>query len=151
MTDATEWLSDEEQQAWRGLIHMTAQLNARLNRELQEEHGISLADYAVLGRLSEAPDGGIRARDLESTLAWEQSRLSHHLARMQRRGLVERRDCPSDRRGATFTLTETGRNAIEKAAPGHVTAVRRLLFDHLTSEDVVTLRAFTARVIDDMR
>jgi DNA-binding MarR family transcriptional regulator len=134
----------------RGLIHMTAELNARLNRQLQDEHGISLADYEVLARLSETPGGGLRARDLEATLSWEQSRLSHQLTRMQRRGLVERHDCLTDRRGATFAITDAGRAAIEDAAPGHVEAVRRMLFDHLGTEDVTWLEGLTARVNDHL-
>ncbi|MBP2328950.1 DNA-binding MarR family transcriptional regulator [Kibdelosporangium banguiense] len=144
----TKWLTDEEQQAWRGLIHMTAQLNTRLNRQIQDEHDISLADYGVLARLHDAPEPGLRARDLEATLAWEQSRLSHQLSRMQRRGLVERHECLDDRRGAAFAITATGRTAIEDAAPGHVIAVRRMLFDHLTPGEVTWLAELTTRVTD---
>ncbi|HWG26595.1 MarR family winged helix-turn-helix transcriptional regulator [Actinospica sp.] len=143
----TDWLTDDEQRAWRGLLHMTAQLNARLARQLQDEHEISIADYDILVRLYEAPEHGLRARDLEASLLWEQSRLSHQLSRMQRRGLVERGDCPSDRRGATFAITDVGRAAIEHAAPGHVAAVRRLFFDHLTPDDVARLDELTGRII----
>jgi DNA-binding MarR family transcriptional regulator len=146
----TDWLTDDEQRAWRGLLHMTAQLNARLARQLQDEHEISLADYEILVRLYEAPEQGLRARDLEASLLWEQSRLSHQLSRMQRRGLVERGDCPSDRRGATFAVTDAGRAAIEHAAPGHVAAVRRLFFDHLTPDDVARLDELTGRIISGL-
>jgi DNA-binding MarR family transcriptional regulator len=130
---------------------MTAQLNAHLARQLQDEHEISLPDYEVLVRLYEAPEEGLRARELEASLSWEQSRLSHQLARMQRRGLVERGDCLTDRRGATFAITDAGRTAIEHAAPGHVTAVRRLFFDHLTPDDVTQLAELTSRIIGRMR
>lgn len=143
----TNWLTDDEQRAWRGLLAMTAQLNAQLARQLQEEHGLSYADYDVLARLSDPPPEGWRARDLEASLSWEQSRLSHQLSRMQKRGLVERGECPSDRRGATFAITPAGRAAIEQAAPGHVAAVRRLLFDHLDADDVARLDELTTRVI----
>jgi DNA-binding MarR family transcriptional regulator len=70
---------------------------------------------------------------------------------MQRRGLVERGDCLTDRRGATFAITDAGRTAIEHAAPGHVTAVRRLFFDHLTPDDVTQLAELTSRIIGRMR
>jgi DNA-binding MarR family transcriptional regulator len=146
----TEWLTDDEQQTWRGLVYLTAQLSAKFNRQLQEEHGISLADYEVLARLHDAPEEGLRSRDLQATLVWEQSRLSHQLTRMQGRGLVRRHDCATDRRGATFTLTDTGRAAIEEAAPGHVTAVRRLLFDHLTPDDVTTLATLATRITNNL-
>ncbi len=143
----TKWLTTEEQQAWQGLMHLTAQLQNVMGRQLQDEHGISVADYEVLGRLHDAPGEGLRARDLCASLAWEQSRLSHQLARMQRRGLVEREECETDRRGATFRLTPTGRTTIERAAPGHVEAVRALVFDALSPHQVTQLADLTGHLL----
>ena len=144
----SRWLTEDEQRAWRGLMQMTAQLNARMNRQLQEEYGISLADYAVLVVLSEAPEGRCRVFEIASALAWEQSRVSHQLARMQRRGLVARQECPSDARGAFVILTGTGRAAIERAAPAHVETVRQLVFDGMTPAELAALTALTSRVLE---
>ena len=142
-----QWLTDDEQRAWRSLLQMTSRLDARLNRELQQSSGLSLADYDVLVLLTEAPDGRLRMFELVDNLQWEQSRLSHHVARMQRRGLVAREECTSDKRGAFVVLTDAGRDAIEKAAPGHVDTVRRLVFDGLSGEQVTTLESFVSRVL----
>ena len=87
---------------------MTSQLNARMNRQLQDDSGVSLADYDVLVALSEAPAAAAGLRD-RNVLAWEQSRVSHQLARMQRRGLVAREECRADARGAFVVLTDAGR------------------------------------------
>jgi len=144
----SRWLTDEEQHAWRGLLRMTAQLNARMNRQLQDDYGISLADYDVLVVLSEAPDGRCRVFELTEALAWEQSRVSHQLARMQRRGLVARQECPTDARGAFAVITEAGRAAIERAAPAHVETVRRLVFDGLGPDKLAALTAVTEGVLD---
>ena len=95
----SRWLTEEEQRAWRGLLRMTSQLNARMNRQLLQEYGISLADYEVLVVLSEAPEGRLRVFEVADALAWEQSRVSHQLARMQRRGLVARRGLRERRPG----------------------------------------------------
>jgi DNA-binding MarR family transcriptional regulator len=143
----SQWLTDEEQRAWRGLVQMTSRLDARLNRELQQSSGLSLADYDVLVLLTEAPDGRLRMFQLVDDLQWEQSRLSHHIARMQRRGLVAREECTTDKRGAFVVLTDAGRDAIEKAAPGHVATVRRLVFDGLSEEQVAMLDAFVTRTL----
>jgi DNA-binding MarR family transcriptional regulator len=143
----TRWLSDPEQRAWRGLLQMTTRLEAELNRELQEASGLSLADYDVLVPLSEQPQGRLRVFELASALGWERSRLSHHLARMQRRGLLVREDCPTDRRGAFVVLTDQGRTAIEQAAPAHVETVRRLVFEGLTDEQVRSLQTLTESVL----
>ena len=132
----TRWLTGPEQRAWIGLLQLTGRLQAELNRQLVAEHGISLAAYELLGRLHSGAPGGLRVRDLMETLAWEQSRVSHDLGRLQKRGLVQRRECEEDRRGAVFALTEEGRRVIETAAPSHVEHVRRLFFHHLTGGQV---------------
>ena len=144
----SRWLTEEEQRAWRGLLRMTSQLNARMNRQLLQDYGISLADYEVLVALSEAPAGRLRVFEVADTLSWEQSRVSHQLARMQRRGLITREDCASDARGAFAVLTEAGRAAIERAAPAHVETVRQLVFDGLTQDQLTTLTEVTSRVLD---
>jgi DNA-binding MarR family transcriptional regulator len=142
------WLTEEEQRAWRGLLRMTSQLNARGNRQLQEEFGISLADYEVLVVLSEAPEGRLRVFEVADALAWEQSRVSHQLARMQRRGLITREHCASDARGAFAVLAAAGRAAIERAAPAHVELVRQLVFDGLSHDQLAALTEVTTLVLD---
>jgi DNA-binding MarR family transcriptional regulator len=145
------WLTEPEQRAWRGLLQMNSALDARLNRELQQMSGLSLTDYDVLVLLTEAPDGRRRVFEVAEDLQWEQSRLSHHLARMQRRGLVAREECTTDRRGAFVVLTDAGRDAIDKAAPGHVDTVRQLVFDGLSEEQVAMLESFVGRVLARLR
>ena len=147
----SRWLTEDEQRAWRGLLRMSAQLNARMNRQLQDDFGISLADYDVLVVLSEAPDGRRRVFELADALAWEQSRVSHQLARMQRRGLVAREECPTDARGALAVLADAGRAAIERAAQAHVEMVRQLVFDGLSPDQLATLTDVTARVLDRLQ
>ncbi|MGY1773265.1 MarR family winged helix-turn-helix transcriptional regulator [Blastococcus sp. SYSU D00813] len=143
----TRWLDEGEQRAWRGLLRMSSRLDARLNRELQRSSGLSLADYDVLVLLSECAGGRLRVFEVAEALEWEQSRLSHHLARMQRRGLVVREECSTDRRGAFVVLSVAGRDAIEQAAPAHVEVVRRLVFDGLTEEQVAALDAVATSVL----
>lgn len=134
----TRWLNPDEQHAWRLLLGLNAQLMARLNRGLQESNGLSLPDYDVLVALTDAT-GSVRMRELGQKLQWDKSRLSKQVSRMAVRGLVERRDCPEDRRAAYVDLTEAGRAAIEAAAPAHVELVRTLIFDQMSAADVAAL------------
>jgi len=151
MKPMSRWLTDDEQRAWRGLLRMTSQLNARMNRQLQDEAGISLADYDVLVVLSEAPQARRRVFELADALAWEQSRVSHQVARMQQRALVAREECPTDARGAFVVLTEAGRAAIERAAPAHVDMVRQLVFDGLSHDQLTALTAVSSSVLDRLQ
>ncbi|WP_214402209.1 MarR family winged helix-turn-helix transcriptional regulator [Pseudonocardia lacus] len=140
MTSDTPWLSAREEHMWRGWLRLNAELNATLQRELLDD-GLSMPDYDVLVSLTDSPDGRVRVTDLARELYWERSRVSHHVTRMQKRGLVERVECSEDGRGAFVAVTAAGRAAIERAAPGHVRAVRRLVFDALTGEEVARLDA----------
>lgn len=149
--DSVEWLTDIEAQAWRGYLRMNTLLLAELARDLQRDSGLSAADYDVLVILSETDAHRLRLRDLGTQLLWEKSRLSHHITRMERRGLVRREECPADARGAFVAITPQGRQAIEQAAPPHVANVRRHFFDHLSAEQVQTLAGITQTVLAQLR
>jgi|tagenome__1003787_1003787.scaffolds.fasta_scaffold20844825_2 DNA-binding MarR family transcriptional regulator len=148
VSTAPRWLDAGEQAAWRAYLNMNALLTARLNKEMQDESGISISDFSVLVALSEHPEGRMRVLELARALGWEKSRLSHQLTRMQQRGLVERSNCSEDRRGAFVVLTDQGRGAVEAAAPRHVESVRRYLFDELSAEQVEALGAIAGAVVD---
>ena len=132
----TRWLDDHEQHVWRSFLTASSRLETHLARRMQTEADISIVDFQVLVGLSEAPGGRLRAFELGRTLQWEKSRLSHQLTRMERRGLVVREDCGTDRRGAFVVLAPAGREALETAVPPHVDEVRRVVFDRLTPEQV---------------
>lgn len=132
----TRWLDDREQRVWRSWLQASSRLEAHLARRMQADADISVSDFAVLVPLSEAPEQRLRAFALGRALQWEKSRLSHHLTRMERRGLVSREDCGTDRRGAYVVLTPVGRAALETAAGPHVEAVRSAVFDRLTPGQV---------------
>jgi DNA-binding MarR family transcriptional regulator len=143
---ATRWLDDDEQHTWRQWTHLTSELNAALQRGLQDDAGLSVPDFQVLVELSESPDGVRRISELATALQWEQSRLSHHVKRMQARGLVTRENCADDGRGAMVRLTPQGRGDLERAAPGHAELVRRLFVDVLTREELLQLGAMLERL-----
>ena len=141
------WLDELETRAWRGYTRMRVELEAALSRELSRHSGLSHADYAVLVELSEAEGGRLRAFQLGRSLRWEKSRLSHHLKRMEARGLVDREECAEDARGSEVVLTAAGRAAIEAAAPAHVEDVRRLMIDQLTREQLEALAVAAEAVL----
>lgn len=133
------WLTEREQLAWRAMLAMWTRLNAQLAREMAADSDLSMADFSVLVALTDTCAGRTRAFTLAEALQWEKSRLSHQLARMEKRGLIERTECAEDGRGQMVGVTPAGRAAIEAAAPAHVAAVRRLFLDALSDEQVNTL------------
>jgi DNA-binding MarR family transcriptional regulator len=141
------WLDDDEQHAWRSYLRMAGKLSAHLNRQLQADSDLSLADFDVLVHLTDVPERRLRVVELARELEWEKSRLSHHVARMERRGLVRREECEDDGRGSYIVLTPTGLAAIEAAAPGHVETVRQAVFDGLSREQVTALGQVADQVL----
>jgi DNA-binding MarR family transcriptional regulator len=142
----TRWLDEQEGQAWRSLMSMQEGLTEFIERRLRQRCGLSHADYQVLAHLSEATEGRLRSFALGRLLRWEKSRLSQHLSRMEKRGLVSRERCRTDQRGAVITITPQGRVLITAAAPSHVTDVREVLIDHLTEAQMRTLTAIGEKV-----
>jgi len=141
------WLDDAEARAWRGYMRMRTLLHAQILRDLAREAGLSGPDYDVLSNVSEAEGRRSRLGDLAARMAWSKSRLSHHITRMEQRGLVTREDCTSDGRGAFVVLTDAGLRAIQAAAPGHVASVRRNFIDLLSREQLDALAEITQTVV----
>jgi DNA-binding MarR family transcriptional regulator len=139
MSSDVRWLSADEERLWRRWLLLNSRLAATLQREMQDDAGLSNSDFEVLVNLTDNPQGRLRVTDLATQMLWERSRLSHHVTRMERRGMVQRVECAEDGRGAFVAITPEGRTAIEAAAPGHVEAVRRLVFDALRDEDATHL------------
>jgi DNA-binding MarR family transcriptional regulator len=136
----TRWLDAEEQRTWRAFLSATHLLFDQLDRELQRDAKIPHAYYEILVRLSESPNRTMRMSQLADSTLSSRSRLSHAVARLEESGWVERRSCPTDRRGQLAVLTDVGFAALEAAAPGHVEGVREHVFDPLTEEQVASLR-----------
>lgn len=122
-------------------MRVQLRMGYEMNRQLQADSGLSLADYHVLVALSGDRDSGMRISDLAAQIGWERSRMSHQLRRMEERGLAERRPNAEDGRTAHVVLTPSGRRAIDEAAPGHVDLVRRLFFDPLPESLLAPLTA----------
>jgi DNA-binding MarR family transcriptional regulator len=146
-TTESRWLDDAEARAWRGYMRMRTLLHAQIVRDLAREAGLSGPDYDVLSNVSEADGRRARLSDLAARMAWSKSRLSHHITRMEQRGLVTREDCASDGRGAFVVLTDAGLRAIQAAAPGHVASVRRHFIDLLSREQLDALADISQTVV----
>lgn len=129
----------EELRVWRGFIETVEALRAELSARLQSECSLSPGDYAVLLALSETRERRLRSSELAEVIGWERSRVSHHLGRMERRGLIRRENCATDNRGAEVVLTGDGSAAFRRATVPHLAAVRELFVDALTADQLAAV------------
>jgi DNA-binding MarR family transcriptional regulator len=146
-TNATEtrWLDRDQQRSWRAYLVGTTLLMDRLDRDLREMHDLSMPEYEILVRLSEAPDHRMRMAVLAGSISHSRSRVTHTVARLEKDGLVTRSACVSDGRGVEAVLTQTGFARLQDAAPTHVEGVRRFLVDLAGEEDFAAVgRVFNA-------
>jgi len=143
----TNWLTADEQRAWRAYLESSKVLLDALDRQLQHDAGIPHAYFEILVRLSEAEDRALRMSELADATLSSRSRLSHAISRLEERGWVVREDCPTDRRGQIARLTDAGFAVLEGAAPGHVGAVREYVIDVLTPEQLVALSRIGETII----
>jgi len=132
-------MTSRELATWRALIEATDELRRILGAQLLQDSALSPADYQVLLALSEADGKRLRSSRLAAAIDWERSRLSHHLGRMERRGLVRRDDCAVDSRGAEVSLTDDGAAMFRGATAPHMRAIKQHFADALTPEQFEAL------------
>jgi DNA-binding MarR family transcriptional regulator len=132
-------LTREELATWRSFIEVSNELTRLIAADLQATASLSAGDYGVLLALSEAQARMLRSSELAANMGWERSRLSHHLGRMEKRGLVGRAECLTDSRGAEVSLTEDGARAFRRANAPHFRAIKRFFVDALDAEQLGAL------------
>ncbi|HEY0952989.1 MarR family winged helix-turn-helix transcriptional regulator [Nocardioides sp.] len=148
--DGPRWLDDTEQRSWRALIMGMTLLLDRLDDELRRACDLSLVEYEILVRLSEAEGRQMRMAQLADALAHSRSRVTHTVARMEHAGLVVRRSSPDDGRGVVATMTDEGLDLLERMAPLHVEGVRAHLVDLVSREDFAAVGRVMNAVSDHL-
>jgi DNA-binding MarR family transcriptional regulator len=148
-SDTTEphWLDDDERQHWNAFAYVLTQLPAALEAQMQRDAGISQFDYVVMSALSMAPERSLRMSEVAQYAGSTLSRLSNVVGRLEKRGWVRRHPDPSDGRSTLASLTDDGMDKVVAAAPGHIDAVRRLIFDPLTKAQQRQLGAVSQRIL----
>ena len=134
-------------ETWGALLKVHAALVPRLDRELQDAHGLPLTWYDVLLELNSAPDRRLTMGQLGAVAAVSRTRVSRVVDELVRAGLVTREANPDDGRSAFAALTPAGRTALRKAAPTYLAAVQREFADHLTAREAEVLAGALRKVL----
>jgi DNA-binding MarR family transcriptional regulator len=129
-------LEPTELGAWRGFLRVHAALLKELDAELQAEHGLALSSYEVLLTLASAEGGEMRMSDIADSVLLSRSGLTRLCDRLEREGLIERRECSTDRRGYNARLTAEGLSTFRAAQRTHLAGVRRTFLDRLSEDDM---------------
>ena len=117
-------ISETELRAWQALLHAHHDVIRKLDAELHEEHGLSLADYDVLLRLARAPGRSLRMTELAERVMLSPSGLTRLVDRLVDEGLVQRDRFDGDARVMLARLTDDGRLALRHAAKTHLRGIR---------------------------
>jgi DNA-binding MarR family transcriptional regulator len=140
-------MPDDLADTWGALLKVHAALVPRIDRELQETHGLPLTWYDALLELNSAPNRRLTMGQLGAVATVSRTRVSRVVDELVRAGLVVREPNPDDGRSAFATLTTSGRAALRKAAPTYVAAVHREFVDHLTVREAEVLAGALRKVL----
>jgi DNA-binding MarR family transcriptional regulator len=141
-------IPDIQFDAWRALVNAHAALVGTFEEALADEQLPPLAWFGVLGALYRADDHRLRPRDLGLHLTISKSGLTRLVDRMVAAGLIERRDCPSDRRGHLIALTDSGEAVFRDMWPIYAQSFEASFASRLSADEAETLRALLDRLRD---
>ena len=140
-------LTRTEGELWHAWKRATDSVMSLIARDITAATGLSGADYGVLSRLVELGRGSLRQQALANSMAWQKSRLSHHLSRMQQRALIRRE--PTKTNNVLVVITPAGKRALTAALPVHARAVHAHLITKVPRPERASLFALLARLSAD--
>ena len=153
MTDRVrpDVLSGGDLETWSALATVLEWLPPALDAQLVRDAGMTHFEYGILFALADAPGCALRMSVLADYANSSLSRLSRSVQRLEARGWASRSPDPDDGRSTIATLTEAGRSTIDRATPGHVRTVRRLVLETLTAAQARQLREISRRIMSAVR
>jgi len=151
MSEPAPGLSAEQRGAYFALVEVSSLLQYAVDEHLRLTGDLSYVQFQVLARLVGAPGGRLRMTDLADGVVYSRSGLTYQAGLLDKRGLITRSPSPDDERSVMVTVTDVGRDLVDRVLPGHVDRVRHLLFEPLTGDDVTALNTVLGRARDHMR
>lgn len=125
--DVSKRSDDDLARRWHDLMSCYHRVSCVLDRTLQEEHGVTASEFAILEQLAAASDHTLRMHELGEHAHVTQSALSRLVARLEADGLVSREMCTQDRRAVQTCLTAKGLDRYLAARPVQREVLRSVL------------------------
>jgi MarR family transcriptional regulator, 2-MHQ and catechol-resistance regulon repressor len=142
---------DDERLTTVGLLFESAAgLRRVFQLRLEAERSLSAQSFDVLIRLARTDGEALRMSELAAQTSLSPSGLTRSIDRLREQGLVERRSCSEDRRGAYAVLTPAGHALMAEAIPDHVAHVDEVLSDLFTPDEEATLASLLRKLRDHL-
>ena len=137
---------ERQLEAWVRFLRAHAALTRALSADLVAEHGLTINDYEVLLHLQRAPEQMMRRVDLAERVLLTASGITRLLEGLEGAGLVERADCPTDRRVVYAKLTEAGEQKLREASGTHLAGIDELFTSRFGEDELGTLSSLLGRL-----
>lgn len=131
---------------WEGLTRAHNVMTAALEKDMFPGAGVALGWFEVLNYLTRAPGGLLRFQELAKVAGITDSGASRRLDQMIKAGLIERQECPTDRRGAFAHITAKGKAAHKRAHTVYMRSLERNLGSVLSPSEAESLRTALERL-----
>lgn len=109
---------------WVVMARATRAVEAHVAADI-ERHGLTATEFGVLEALFHK--GPLLLGDVQRRILVSSGGTTFLIDRLEKRGLVERRLCESDRRARYAALTPEGKALMAEIFPGHAEAIRRAM------------------------
>jgi DNA-binding MarR family transcriptional regulator len=151
MSESVAPLTSTQLGAYFAFTEVSSLLRPAVEQQLREAGGLSYVQFQLLARLGDTPDGHQRMTDLADGVVYSRSGLTYQAQLLEQRGLITRSPSPDDERSTVVAITAAGREVLATVFPGHIQAVRELLLDPLSHEDVSDLARILGQVSEHLR
>jgi DNA-binding MarR family transcriptional regulator len=151
MSESAAPLTPTQLGAYFAFTEVSSLLRPAVEQQLREAGGLSYVQFQLLARLGDTPDGHQRMTDLADGVVYSRSGLTYQAQLLEQRGLITRSPSPDDERSTVVAITAAGREVLATVFPGHIQAVRELLLDPLSDDDVSDLARILGRVSEHLR
>jgi len=133
-------------ESWVSFLRAHAAITRQLNADLLADHGLTLSDYEVLLRLSNAECGMMRRVDLAESVLLTASGITRLLDGLERAGFVEKAACESDARVSYAKLTAAGQSKLAEASTTHLAGIEELFTGRFSEDELERLAELLARL-----
>jgi MarR family transcriptional regulator, 2-MHQ and catechol-resistance regulon repressor len=141
--------ADERVRLFGLLTETNARLARRIGSALESECGLPLAWFEVLLQLRRAPEGRLTMRQIAEGAVYSSGGTTRLVDRIESAGLVERRNCPNDRRAVHVAITAAGDARLDDALTAHLGHLEVGMSERLTGEERATLAALLQKLNAD--